>query len=436
MSGISDWAHPSATSGKSGDIVTFTISPNNEEEKRIATFKFFTGSAVVPLTIESAPGYSLDLLSGKEVFIRKEKGEIMVQVNTNIAEPTITCSEEWLTFNKRTDFAGRTTFAFTATANEGYTPREATITIASPLSESPINVKVWQAQTDAIIPEAESFIYDLSARTISFKLSYNVEHSIEITNGSDWITDQQVSEPQQESNGLQSVTLSYKLDAATVTRAGAILVKGTGGASCEISIAQKDPDVQLIKIPDAKFRTTLLNNKWILVVGGSQCIVLEKGLKATSFSNPNFSSQIEDITGIEGFPNLTSINLGYCANMKKMDISGLHKVSSLSYRSTQYCEVFNLGDNPITYFDAGGEYNTYKSTSMKIIGSNLETINMSLNSWYVSYDELTSIDVSECPALKSLNIKRSDKLKTLYLKKGQEIPNLTKNDATEIVYKD
>ena len=37
--------------------------------------------------------------------------------------------------------------------------------------------------------------------------------------------------------------------------------------------------------------------------------------------------------------------------------------------------------------------------------------------------------------LTTLNANRSDKVKTLYLKKGQEISNLTKNDATTIVYK-
>ena len=129
----------------------------------------------------------------------------------------------------------------------------------------------------------------------------------------------------------------------------------------------------------------------MLQLTASQCIVLDAGREATVFSNSSYYDDLEDLTGIENFPNLKTLTLGYCTNMEKLDISGLHQVE-------------------------------------KVSGS-------SLYSWYASYDEVTSIDVSECPALTTLNVKRSDKLKTLYLKKGQEIPNLTKDAATEIVYK-
>ena len=53
LAGVCDWVHPSAESGKSGDVVTFTIDPNTSEESREAAFKFFTGSAVAPLKIIS-----------------------------------------------------------------------------------------------------------------------------------------------------------------------------------------------------------------------------------------------------------------------------------------------------------------------------------------------------------------------------------------------
>ena len=63
LAGVCDWAHPSVTSGKDGDVVTFTIDPNTLDEKRTATFKFFTGSAVAPLQVEILPDYIIDLLS-------------------------------------------------------------------------------------------------------------------------------------------------------------------------------------------------------------------------------------------------------------------------------------------------------------------------------------------------------------------------------------
>jgi uncharacterized protein YifN (PemK superfamily) len=73
--------------------------------------------------------------------------------------------------------------------------------------------------------------------------------------------------------------------------------------------------------------------------------------------------------------------------------------------------------------------------ALNLVAVSWNTLDLSIISWYESYDNVTSIDVSECPMLTTLNANRSNKVKTLYLKKGQEIPNLTKNDATTIVYK-
>lgn len=190
-----------------------------------------------------------------------------------------------------------------------------------------------------------------------------------------------------------------------------------------------------MEIPDAVLRALCISNGWALPIDDTKCIILEEGLNATSFSNTSYPNQIKDLTGIEYFPNLTSLRLGYCSNMKKLDISGLHKVSSLTFNSPTICEEYNLGDNPITSFNAGGSYVYSEAESLKVISSKLESLDLSLVSWYASYDYVTSIDASECPALTNLNANRSSKIKTLYLKTGQVIPKLTKNDATTIVYK-
>ena len=134
LSGVCDWAHPSMTSGKNGDEVTFTIDPNNLDEKRTATFKLFTGSAVVPLQVESQPAYIMDLISDGNLSISKDKSTVKIQLNTNIVDPTITYSndgEKWLTFDRRSEFAGKVSLLFTATKNETYKDRSTTITISS-----------------------------------------------------------------------------------------------------------------------------------------------------------------------------------------------------------------------------------------------------------------------------------------------------------------
>lgn len=439
LSGVCDWAHPSITSGKNGEVVTFTIDTNKLNEKRVATFKFFTGSSVVPLQVESAPSYVMNLLTNPNLSISKETNMVKIELETNIADPAITYNnggEQWLTFDKRTDFGGKTTMSFTAAKNDTYKNRSTTITISSPLTSEPVIVNLTQLQTNAIIPEKNTLMYDLAARTISFKVKYNVDYVISIPQGSEWITNQSVSEPQTDEDGLSTVTLTYKLNEAPVTRGGIVRIAMKNNMlPNDIFIIQKDPNVETVEIPDNNLRSLFVKNNWVLSIAGIQCIVLEAGLEATSFSNPSYSNSISNLTGIENFPNLTTLSLGSCTNMKKLDISGLRKVSNLSFSSTRNCEEYNLGDNPITSFNAGGTSAYSYAKSLKIISSKLNSLNLNLTSWYPDYDTVTSIDVSECPALTTLNANRSNKIKTLYLKVGQTIPNLIKNDATTIVYK-
>lgn len=441
LSGVCEWAHPSVTSGKNGDIVTFTIDPNILDEKRTATFKFFTGSAVVPLQIESQPAYIMNLLSDEVLSISKERNTIKIQLETNIANPTITFSdggEEWLAFDKRSEFGGKVTLSFTASKNDTYINRVSNITITSPLVAEAINVNVNQKQTDALILESNSLMYDLSAQKISLKVKYNIDYNIAVTQGSDWITNQSISDPQKGDDGLSTVIITYELTEALSTRGGTISIAKTDNTfKQDISVIQKEPNVEIIQIPDTPLRTYCIAEGWVLSVSGPNCIVLNAGQEATSMDFDDYHyGEINDLTGIENFPNLTSLNIGDCTDIKKIDISGLHKVSELLFGSTYKCEEYNLGDNPIISFNTGDEYSYSDIENIKVISSKVESLNLSIDLWYGEYyDSVVSIDVSECPALKTLNANRGSKTKTLYLKKGQSIPNLIKNDATEIVYK-
>jgi len=440
LSGLSDWAHPSATSGKSGDVVTFAIDANKLDEKRTAAFKFFTGAAVASLQIESEYAYTMDLLSDESMLISKEKSAVTVELKTNIADPVITYSDngdEWLAFDQRNDFGGKTYLVFTAAENKAYKSRSAMITISSPLTAEPVNVQLTQQQTDALIVESNTLIYDLAARTISFDIQSNIEYKTSISSGEQWITEQSVSKPQAGNDGLSTATVTYKLAEASVSRGGTIRIAATGSRlSKEVSVIQKDPNAQTVNIPDKALREACLYNGWIIYIEEeSRYIILEDGVNATSFEYYDWPG-IEDLTGIENFTNLTSIELGYCEDMEKVDISGLHNISSLTLEEMYNCEEYNLGDNPITRFDAGGKYSYSERESLKIIGSKVEHIDLGLASGSTTRrDCVTSIDVSECPALTTLNASRTNKVETLYLKTGQNIPNLTKNEATTIVYK-
>ncbi len=437
LAGVYDWVHPSATEGESGEIVTFTIDPNQMNEKRVAVFKFFVGASVASLQVETEFGYSIALLSETEISMPKEENEVKIQFATNVIDPVISCSEgseEWLTLNKSIDFAGILTLSFSAIENEMYKDRSAAITVSSPLVAEPVEVQIFQARTEAIIPESDLLLYDFSENTVSFSVKYNVEYEASVTKGSEWIAIQSASEPIVGDDGLSTVMLNCRLNEASETRGGMIrIAKVDGKLGSDISIVQKDPGVDLIAIPDNTLRTVCINNGWVFSVIGNQCIVLEAGLKAT-FLATSYYDKVDDLTGIEYFPNLTSINIQYCGDMKKVDISGLYKVSSLSLSEAYSCGEYILGDNPILSFNVNG-YEYSESENLVLSGSKIQSMDLSLISSYVRYDKVKAIDVSGCPALITLNADRSSNITTLYLKEGQVIQNLKKNNATTIVYK-
>lgn len=426
LAGVCDWAHPSAVSGRSGDKVTFTIDPNDTEEAREATFKFFTGSAVAPLKVSSEPGWCIDLLSDAAVKFEAPANSLRIKLHTNIEELEISYADggrEWLTFEERSLAFGSTVLTFAVAENTGYDDRSTVVTLSG-MGKS-VEVSVTQRQVDAIEIDSEIFEYDLAERTVSIPVRSNIDY--EVTFSETWM--QQVT-----TRGLQNETLRFHLDAAAATRGAEVTLSGNG-LTKKFTILQKDPDAEVFSIPDDRFREYLVGLNWVMSVGGSMCVVLEAGLNGTEIYSTGsyYYGKIESIEGIEHFPNVTRITLN-SNDLKTIDLSALTKVSYLSVNGNYYLEKVDLGDNPIqTWNPLNSSYSS--GTSFTLISSQITKFQYSVVSWYGSYDRVEWLDVSQCPALQTLECDRSS-MKTLYLKKGQEIPNLTKNDSTTIVYKD
>ena len=244
----------------------------------------------------------------------------------------------------------------------------------------------------------------------------------------DWIT--QVP----ETRGLETKTLTFHLGAATTSRGGKITIEGAG-ITKELSVIQKDPNATLISFVDKDFVKWLQQQGWIVALGSTSGIITEKGLAATELSyNPSYGTQWTSLEGIENFTNLEKINV-MSNDLSEIDLSGLTKVKELKCTRNFRLALINLGDNPIESLSPLG---TYYSDAEKftMIGNKLVSLDLTVASYYVWYDGITSIDVSGCPALQTLKCDRGERVKSLYLKKGQDIPHRTKNAATEIVYVD
>lgn len=436
LSGVSEWAHPSATSGKSGDVVTFKMDASEVNERRAVTFKFFTGSAVAPLQVVSEVGYTLELLSGENMEAPTEENKIIIELNSNIEEPVITYSnggESWLKFDDKNVFGGKNYMVFIAGENETYKDRSTTINISSPLVSKSVNVNLTQRKTEAILMEGEDLLVnDLGQRTISFSVRCNVDYTASIDEGDDWITEKAVVEDgAMDEEGLKKVTFTYELAEAGASRQGIIYISG-GSIKRKVTIIQLDENVAPVNIPDEGLLEFVLDEGWVMPISDSEYVVTQKGLEATEMYYNLWD--LTDLSGIENFPNLTVVSLGSVEELKVVDLSALKKVEMLEFYSAENVRKWILGDNPIKELNYS-MYDIIYADEVKISGSQIESIKMNVSSWYAYDDTVTAIDVSECPALTTLNIKRGESLTTLYLKEGQEIPNLTKNDYTEIIYK-
>ena len=442
LAGVCDWAHPSITEGKSGDAVTFTIDENTTGGDQSTTFKFFTGASVAPLVIESVQGYSLGLLSDDAMEVTRDGGRVTITLSSNISDLSVDFGdggEEWLSFESQNTFADKQIVALNVAANENYVPRSATVTVSSPLVEESVTVTIDQARTDFFEVtqdemEDNMLLLDKSAQTVQLTVLTNMDFTAEVTEGGDWLTVTQQPDGVAGDDGRTTYVLNCVLGATEDARAGVIKFKVTGASTVNVSIVQKDENEKVARISDS-FAGELVELGWITPVG-DYYLVLEKGLQATVFDMTHDSwIQIEDLEGIENFPNLETLKFSCYYYMKTLDISGLHKVKTLSFTNAIYVSLFNFGDNPITSFELLPALSNGASSAddLTFISEKLEYLNCNQRVNWWAYTQ--SIDVSGCPALKTLVANDlGNALKTIYIKKGQEI-DIQTTDGVEIVEK-
>ena len=440
LAGVCDWVHPSATEGRSGDEVTFIVDENTTSEALSTTFKFFTGAAVAPLVIESVQDYTLELSSEETMDVEQAGGQVSIKLKSNIEELSVAFGEggeAWLSVERQREFGGEQILILTVAANETYLPRTATVTISSPLVEETAVVTLTQAPTEMFElsyqdESVESFLScDMTAQTLEIKVVTNLDFTPGITEGSDWISNLQTVEGETAADGLTTYTVTCDVAESTTSRAGAISFQIGNGTTQTLSIVQTASDAAVVEI-SSDFSDELVEQGWILPVG-DYFIVLEKGLNATVFEVSGGWSGINDLMGIENFPNLEVLRFSCGYDMNTLDISGLHKVKELYISNTSYIEVFNFGDNPIISFNLGDILDTSSVSSMQFISEQMEYLNCNLSFWHWTY--VSTLDVTECPALKTLVADQlASGLKTIYVKEGQDI-DITKPDNVTIEYR-
>ena len=132
---------------------------------------------------------------------------------------------------------------------------------------------------------------------------------------------------------------------------------------------------QIVNIPDAQFKTALLNNYPVIDTNGNGEIELGEALAVQSI---NIASKVVgNITGIKSFANLKSFNCSY-NHINNMDLSGMDSLQDVQCNSVDF---FNA---------AFATINVSNCSSLQSLSS--------------FFNETTSINLTNCISLKTLDL--------------------------------
>ena len=446
VSGLADWVTVSAESGKSGEPVVFTVLPNDEPVVRTATFKVFSADAVQPVTIVQEPVYGMTLLSDAAVNFNADANKLYVKLESNIEEFTYDFGgANWITFEKADDVIGKKVLTFDVKRSQDFNSRETVLTLGGANSSQTVTINVNQAQRDtAFVVGEQRYVEGLEAISIDLVIKSNVEISYTYPS---WLTETEGESVESDANGLRSKSTNFKAEASAGSRSATISFKKGNTVVGSVYIKQQNPNPIFVTIPDENLRY-LLQSKGYLIDDGGQCELLGAGMEATSltigetYANQSSPDPIASIEGLEGFPNLESLTLGNIT-VGKVDVSNYPKLNELNLINLNWITEINTGNRPITSLtNVAGQY-TYIEKPLNIVikGENLVDIDYSVpyDNWYVDWEKLESIDVTGCPRLETLNVKRENyygqsALHTLYMTAAQaESVSVTKLDKTQIV---
>lgn len=453
LSGLSDWVTPSAIEGKDGATITFTAEPSDSKEAKEASFKVFTGSAVKKIIVTAIPAYVVTLVSEEEVNFVSDGGSTNVKIDTNIPELQFEYSgdgADWITFGQRSEAFGMTLLQFNVKNSKVFKSRESIVTIKGEGKSA--TVKFVQAQRDTVIASEERTVYDLAERDVEINVKTNIDFDYSFAN---WMTKTGETSGVPGEDGLTEKTIKVHLAEAAASRFHTFEFSKNGTVYGKYTIKQQNPNPILCNISDPKLRVELTNLGWIIGDESStECEILEPGLTGTTLSLAGqgyYSSlEIDKIDGLGAFPKLENLSVTRCA-VSAIDVSDSKSLKSIKMQTVSNISSITTGDSPVVDVDFGTyRYDYIESASIVISGNNITTIKANCSSYYISYyEQLASVDVTGCPALSVLNIKREYsgwdgvecKLKTIYVTAAQKAAidagtlTVEKSDLTSIEVK-
>ncbi|MBL7886665.1 MAG: hypothetical protein JNJ52_07955, partial [Flavobacterium sp.] len=152
-------------------------------------------------------------------------------------------------------------------------------------------------------------------------------------------------------------------------------------------------NAQIVNIPDANFKTALLNYQPTIDTNNDGQIQVSEALNVTELEINNTS--IVSMTGIEAFVNLTNLDCFGLYNLSSLNVSNLTNLQNLDCSFCSQLTSLNLSNNnALIHFTCA---NSGQLNSLNVSGlTNLQTLDCSGCS-------LTTLDVSNLTSLNNLS---------------------------------
>lgn len=221
--------------GLTARTLNFTIAANSGYDKREGEIIVKNAQKGLSETIKIYQTEKNALILTKNEFTLPADGDsFAIEVKSNV---NFTVSVEgggsWL-HRITTRSLTSHTLNFRADANTTYDSREATITIADKSNNLRETVRVHQSPKDAIIIGTDKFEVPFTGGDVTVNVRSNVDYSVDVTEGSDWIT----RAPETRALKESSFTLQVAKNETYKQRTGKVSISANSGITQTVTITQ------------------------------------------------------------------------------------------------------------------------------------------------------------------------------------------------------
>lgn len=247
VDGTYEWVEVSATAGKDGDKVTFTVAPNNEETVKTAEYVFKTGSASAKFTVtidkaEPVPADEISLFPESLTFT--SEGGRQSTIVTSSGDWTVTpkADYDWVNASKESGKDGDQV-DFTVAGNTGTETRTAVFTFTCGTAEADIEITSEGLSYFMELASEAEVSYPQAGGEMEILLNTNIDYrdiQYAIQQEGSWISF--VTALKGESENTAKLIFNVAENPAFENRSAVIAIEGLAGLSCKVSVVQAQKD--------------------------------------------------------------------------------------------------------------------------------------------------------------------------------------------------